>query len=82
MAQTAGNPRFLLKKSDERLVVGELRYQDLQSTQFLKDQVLGLVDGPHAPLTDFVDDPILLANHIPRLPFLEVLQNAAVFWTN
>jgi hypothetical protein len=82
MAQAACDPGLLLKKPDQRFVVRELGHQDFQSSQFFKDQMLGLVNGPHAALPNLVDDSVLLANDVPGLPFLHVLKDASVLRAN
>jgi hypothetical protein len=50
-----------------------LRHEDLQGPQFLENQVLGLINGPHATLTDLADDPVLFVDDITGLPFLKIL---------
>jgi hypothetical protein len=60
--------RLAVEALKDRRVVRVLRVQTLDRDAALDQNVLALIDGAHAALTEFLDDPVAVLDHLAQAP--------------
>src|SRR5215469_7218824 len=78
MLELTGHDGFLFETANEGGVAGQFRADNLKCTQSIEADMHGLVNGTHAPLSDFGENLILAANNSAHSPFVSGGESAAV----